>query len=178
MSIVRKLAVLVALAVAANVATVAALPRLINAYVMHRIEQLAGGPNRALAAPRADASARTIVRPSPDLLYTVCVFDLAHGPLRITAPVQESYVSVSGFAADTSNFFAISDADVAAGPDGVKRFDIVVARAGMEILSAGARVVEAPSERGLILFRSLVTSDAQLARLQREFQVRQACRAL
>lgn len=176
MSLARKVALFVVLAAAANVATVAALPWLINAYVMHRIERLAGGPNRALAAPLADASTRTIVRPSPDLLYTACVFDLAHGPLRITAPVQGSYVSVSGFAADTSNFFAISDADVVAGPDGVKRFDIVITRPGMKDLPAGARIVEAPSERGLILFRSLVTSAAERVRLQ-EFQARQECRA-
>ena len=72
---------------AANVATVAALPWLINAFVLHKLERLASGPNRALHAPRADANARTVVRPSPDLLYTVYVFDVSERPLRITAPV-------------------------------------------------------------------------------------------
>lgn len=178
MKVAGKLALFLALALAANLATVAALPRLINAYVMYRIEQLAGGANRALPAPRADASARTVVRPSPDLLYTACVFDLADGPLRITAPVQDRYVSVSGFAADTSNFFAINDGDIEPDAAGRKRFDIVVARAGATGLPAGARVVTAPSERGLILFRSLITRDADVPALQRDFQARQECRSL
>ena len=178
MSLARKLALFLAIAAAANLATVAALPRLINAVVLHRMAQLAGGPNRAMPAPRADASARAVVRPSPDLLYTVCVFDVSERPLRITAPVQDSYVSVSGFAADTDNFFAINDAALEPGPDGVKRFDLVVAKAGATGLPAGARVITAPSDRGLILFRTLITRDADLPRLQRDFQARQECRSI
>ena len=166
-----------AIAAAANLATVMALPRLINAVVLHRMAQLAGGANRALPAPRADASARAVVRPSPDLLYTVCVFDVSERPLHIAAPVQDSYVSVSGFAADTDNFFAINDAELAPGPDGVKRFDLVVAGPGALDAAPGARVITAPSARGLILFRSLITRDSELPRL-REFQARQECAPL
>ena len=178
MSLARKFALFAAIAVTANVATVAALPRLINAFVLHRMEQLAGGPNRAMPAPRADASARAVVRPSPDLLYTVCVFDVSARPLRITAPVPDSYVSVSGFADDTDNFFAINDAELEPGADGVKRFDLVVARAGAADLPAGARVITAPSAKGLILFRSLITRDADLPRLQQDFQARQRCESM
>lgn len=175
MSLARKLTLFLAIAAAANLATVIALPRVINAFVLHRIEQLAGGANRALPASRADASARAVVRPSPDLLYTVCVFDVSAHPLHVTAPVQDGYVSVSGFAADTDNFFAINDAELEQGADGVKRFDLVVARSGVADLPAGARVITAPSDKGLILFRSLITRDADVPRLQQEFQARQRC---
>lgn len=173
MSVLRKLALFVLLALAANTATVASLPWLINTYVLHKVERLAGGANRALPAPRADATARAIVRPSPDLLYTACVFDLSEGPLHITAPVQDGYVSVAGFASDTDNFFAINDAEV--GP--AKRFDIVIARAGFPVDAPGAQLVVAPSDRGLILFRSLITNEAELPRL-REFQAQQVCQPL
>jgi uncharacterized membrane protein len=178
MKIVRAAVLFAGVAVLANVATVAALPWLINAYVMHKLAALAGGANRALHAPRADASARTVVRPSPDLLYTACVFDVSEQPLRITAPVPDSYASVAGFAADTSNFFAVNDAALAPDAGGRKRFDVIVARAGATGLPPGARVVTAPSERGLILFRTLIADDADLPRLQREFQARQECRPL
>lgn len=174
----RKLLVFAAIAVLANVATVAALPWLINAVVVHRLVERSGGYNVAVAWPRADAGARTIVRPSPDLLYTSCAFDVSARPLRITAPVPESYMSISGFAANTDNFFALNDADVAPGPDGRKRFDVVLARAGATGLPDGVRVVTAPTDRGLILFRSLITREADLARLQRDFQERQECRPL
>ncbi len=181
-----------------NGLTVLLLPTAINRLVMHRIaarglegaaepddrpaarirkaEILARrGINVALPAPRADASARTVVRPSPDLLYTACVFDLSKGPLHITAPVQASYMSVSGFAADTSNFFALNDAAMAADSQGQKRLDVVLTRDAGTSIPAGARRILAPSDRGLILFRSLIPEDAALPQLQAEFQTQQRC---
>jgi uncharacterized membrane protein len=171
----RLLALFVTLAAMSNLLTVAALPYLINAYVTHRIAGLAGGYNLALHAPRADAHARAVVRPSPDLLYTACVFDVSEHPLRITAPVQDSYVSISGFAADTCNFFAVNDAAVQIGADGKKYFDLVLIRDGMSGLPPGARVIRAPSTRGLILFRSLITDEGRLGQLQKNFQAQQRC---
>lgn len=178
MTLVRMALVFIVVAAVSNVATVAALPRWVNAVVMHRIAALAGGDNRALHAPRADAQARTVVRPSPDLLYTVCVFDVSERPLRITAPAPDSsYLSIAGFAADTSNFFALNDAALPADDDDGRRFDVILARAGAPGLLDHARVVTAPSDRGLILFRMLITNDAALAHLQ-AFQSQQVCRVL
>ena len=58
----------------------------------------------------ADENARAIVRPSPDLLYAGCAFDLADGPLRIQATVpRDTYWSLSMFAANTDNFFVVND---------------------------------------------------------------------
>lgn len=173
----RKLAAFLVVAALTNLATVAALPWLINAVVVHRLVEQSGGYNVAVAWPRADASARTIVRPSPDLLYTSCAFDVTERPLRITAPVPDSYVSISGFAANTDNFFALNDADVAPGLDGRRQLDVVLARAGATGMPADVHVITAPTTRGLILFRSLITRDADLPALQ-ELQARQLCRPL
>lgn len=174
MSALKRLVLFVVLAALANIATVAALPWLINAYAMHQMAALAGGYNRALPAPRPDARSRTIVRLSPDLLYTSCVFDISEHPLRITAPVPDSYVSISGFAANTDNFFALNDREVQVGVDGKKRLDVVLTRGEAANLPAGARVITAPSDKGVILFRTLITRDADLPRL-REFQLQQRC---
>lgn len=175
MNWLRAIAVFLAIAVLANLATVAALPRLMNAYAMHQIASAAGGTNRALASPRPDASARTIVRLSPDLLYTACAFDVGAQPLRITAPLPGSYASISGFAANTDNFFAVNDASVVSGPDGEKRLDIVLARSADGVHTpAGARLIVAPSTRGVILFRLLITRDEDLPKL-REYQAQQRC---
>lgn len=188
MSVLRKAGLFIAIAVATNLLTVALLPQLINRYVMHRIVQQAleqsprpevlerGGYNVALRAPRATALARTIVRPSPDLLYTACVFDISKRPLRITAPVQDSYVSVSGFDANTNNFFAVNDSTVAPDADGQKHFDLVLAQ-GEIAVPAGARLIVPPSDRGLVLFRSLITGEEHLPRLL-EIQSQQDCRPL
>lgn len=181
-----------------NLLTVLVLPTAINALVMHRIadkgvqgasepdvrpeaqrrkaEVIARqGINVALPAPRADASARTVVRPSPDLLYTACVFDLSKGPLHITAPVQDGYVSVSGFGADSSNFFAVNDRNTPAAADGGKRFDLLLTRDASVRAPAGARVIVSPSTRGLVLFRSLIPDDAALPALIADYQVKQLC---
>ncbi len=181
-----------------NLLTVVALPTVLNHLVVQRIAArgLEGasepdprpaaqtrkaevierrGINVALPAPRADASARTVVRPSPDLLYTACVFDLSAGPLRITAPVQTSYVSISGFGDNTDNFFALNDHSVVVSSDGQKRFDIVLTRDANVSVPPGARAIVAPSTRGLILFRSLITDEAALPSLQNEFQLQQRC---
>lgn len=185
-----------------NLLTVLALPTVINELVMRRIvtQGLAGaatpdprpevaarqetirtrgGINVALSAAPADATARTVVRPSPDLLYTACVFDLSNGPLHLTAPVQASYVSVSGFAADTSNFFSLNDSQISADSSGQKRIDLLLlheADAGASAsVNASTQRVLSPSKRGLILFRSLITNPAALHSLQQQYQSQQRC---
>ncbi len=165
-----------------NTLAVLALPHAVNAFVMQRIVKQAlaeaaipsdeplvqahkqlilerGGINVALPAKRADANARTVVRPSPDLLYTACVFDLSKGPLHVTAPVPDSYLSISGFAADTSNFFAINDRDVAASGDSPRGLDVWLSHAPGAAPS-GSLPIQAPTQRGLVLFRLLVQDRA------------------
>ena len=173
----KQVALFVVLAVLANVLTVAALPSLVNAYVLRQLVERAGGWNTAVAWPRATAESRTIVRPSPDLLYTSCAFDVSARPLRITSPVPGSYVSISGFALNTDNFFAVNDAHAVTGPDGRKRLDVVIARDRMPPGIPGAKLVVAPTSRGLILFRTLITRDADLPKLQ-ALQAQQRCEQL
>jgi len=181
-----------------NVLTVLALPTVVNHLVLGRIvaqglseaakpdprpeaqrrkaEVIArDASNVALPAPRADANARTVVRPSPDLLYTACVFDLSQGPLHITAPIQDGYVSVSGFSADSSNFFAVNDRNTPATADGIKRFDLLLTRRETVAAPAGAKVIVSPSTRGLVLFRSLIPEEAALPTLIADYQVMQRC---
>lgn len=134
-----------------------------------------GGYNVALPAVRATAASKAIVRPSPDLLYTVCLFDLERGPLRVRAPVQDSYLSVSGYADNTDNFFALNDREIAPGADGSRQLDLLIARPGQAVALESVQVIEAPSDRGVILFRSLVTSEAQAARIRDEYQLFQEC---
>lgn len=184
-----------------NVLTVLALPTVVNHMVLRRVvaqglveaakpdarpeaqrrkaEVIArGATNVALPAPRADANARTVVRPSPDLLYTACVFDLSHGPLHITAPVQGGYVSVSGFSADSSNFFAVNDRNTPVAADGRKRFNLLLTRDASVTAPEGARVIVSPSTCGLVLFRSLIADDTTLPQLTADYQVNQRCNPL
>lgn len=175
----RAILLLAGIAAAANVLTVLVAPRAIHALVAHRIAARAAadglaGVNRALPAPRADADSRTVVRPSPDLLYTACLFDVSQRPLHITGPIPHSYASLSGFAANTDNFFALSDAEVKGEP---RRFNVVLALQPPTGVPPGARLVIAPSARGLILFRTLIPDEASLPAL-RVLQREQRCEPL
>ena len=120
------------------------------------------GFSTALHAPRADASARTVVRPSPDLIYTVCAFDVSEHPLKISAPVPaDTYFSLSMFGDNTDNFFVVNDSQLE--KDSVS---VVLMKPGSEVSElGGAPVVIAPSVRGVILFRTLIASEDRFEEL-------------
>jgi uncharacterized membrane protein len=151
-------ALALAVAAAVHLATIWALPRLIVAVVLRKLPA-----HGILHAPLPDARWRTIVMPSPDLLYSACAFDVGEQPLLITALVPDAYWSVSLYADDTDNFFALDDRR--APPAGQVR--LIVAREGAEVLALDAVVVRAPSRRGLAIFRQLVTDRAQLPSAER-----------
>ncbi|MCU0670784.1 MAG: DUF1254 domain-containing protein [Myxococcota bacterium] len=149
-----------ALAAAVHLAVVWSVPRVIMAEAMRRMIE-AGGVNAAHFPPRVDATSRAIVRPSPDLLYASCAFDLGDGPVRLTADVPDAgYWSLSLFAANTDNFFVVDDRD--AGGDGA-RVDLVLVKAGAQANAPpGARVVEAPTTRGIVLTRTLIDGEERV----------------
>ena len=119
-------------------------------------------PNTIFHNPPVTADSREVVRPSPDLLYSGCPFNLSDGPLRVTAPVSETYYSVSAFAENTDNFFAINDRQMKGQP-----LRLVVVGPGQQYQAkAGERVVQSPTTLGTMIFRMLITDRKKLAALQ------------
>lgn len=90
-----------------------AIPGMIMDKAMTRIATAGGNAGGVLHAPRTTPENQTIVRPSPDILYSVCTYDLADGPLAVTAPwpADGNYASVSFYDARTNNFAVVSDRD-------------------------------------------------------------------
>ena len=153
---VRWLLVTAALAVLVHVATVVALPYVIMRAVMN---QAPDGRNQASRPPLATAASRAIVRPSPDLAYTFCAFDVAERPLRVRARVADGYTSLSMFAANTDNFFARNDRQAVDGTIEV----LLVGPDAAPLAAGGREVVVAPSPRGVILVRRVVESPQHFA---------------
>ncbi len=77
--------------------TLVETPNLLMRLATWRVAK-AGSINHLLQTPLATAQSRAIVRPSPDLAYSSCPFDLSNGPVLIdVAPVPAPYWSLSVF---------------------------------------------------------------------------------
>ena len=134
------------------------LPRVVMMRAFDRL----GAVNAMHVGKRPTAAARAIVRPSPDMIYATCPYDLSKGPLRVTAPViHTSYWSISAFDANTNNFFVKNDQQTPA-----YSLELVVVERGQawpKLDAATERVILfSPSGKGLILIRAVIDDDQHL----------------
>jgi uncharacterized membrane protein len=143
-------------AIIAHLALVWATPRLIMRHVMNSPEAIEMNMlNNAAFPPPVDASSRRVVMPSPDLLYSVCVFDVSKGPVRVTAqPGLKTYWSIALYGSNSDNFFVINDREAGNAP-----VDLWLVSEGPNAadptVPTGAKVVVTPSEKGFLLMRVL-----------------------
>lgn len=127
------------------------IPGFIMSRAMDRIENSGAVINSVTHVPPVTEASRNVVRPSPDILYSVCAFDLSEGPLLIQArwPRSGSYASISLYDSRTNNIFTLSDRDADRAPA------IWLDRSGAATVPAGAIAVQSPTETGLVLYRSI-----------------------
>ena len=122
--------------------------------------------NRFYHASRMTSASRDVVRPSPDLLYSLAAFDVSKAPLKISAQVPDTYWSLSFYATNTDNFFVVNDREL----DSKKAEFLLVGPKTPVPESGDAKVVVAPTERGAVLIRMLITDENRvndLIRLQK-----------
>ena len=156
------LVVALLLGAAAWHATLVAAPDMLMRLALQRVSK-AGGENRFSHAPLATAASRAIVRPSPDLAYSSCPFDLSKGPLLIDAvPVLAPYWSLSVF--DTHTDVAL----VRNGATAKYRPFRVAILAADQTAPAGYEAVHVHGTRGIALIRILVDDRARFAAIDKE----------
>lgn len=152
------------------------LPYLIMSRAINGIAKKAGGFNAPMSTSLPDASSRDIVKPSPDLLYTACAFDITDGPILVGGTPSQEYWSMALYASNTDNFFVINDRQAQGGPA-----FIVIATLRMRdripVQHKSLKVVEPPSNKGIVLFRYLVLDQEELA-IAKEAQITAVCRRL
>jgi len=132
-------------------------PYVIMGGAMRKISGNGRAVNQFVFGPRTTEASRGIVRPSPDLAYASCVYDLSKGPLRVHAAPWTNYMSISVFQANSDNIFVLNDRQA---PTGI---DFVLARKG-QTAPAGAHVIISPSARGIILDRRLAPTADEIAK--------------
>jgi uncharacterized membrane protein len=141
-----------------HILTVMVFPRALMIAFDRKGKALGQVPNVLYHSTRVTAASRTVVSPSPDLLYSACSYDVSKAPLRISASVPDTYWSLSFFAPNTDNFFVINDRQVKGN-----RVDIILVGPGISFKNPGnAQVVTSPSSRGVALIRILITDESRI----------------
>ena len=156
----RRLAPLLIVATAAlgsYYATLAATPYALMRLAEAKLTKTAP-VNHFTHTPPVRADRQFVVRPSPDLLYSVCPYDLSAGPLEVTAvPVPGRYSSISVFDARTDNAFVRNDEEMAG-----KSMRVVLALEGQAV-PAGVETVRVRYATGIILQRVLLADPSEAA---------------
>lgn len=145
------------LALGAYHLTIALLPRVVMHFAIARVSQGAG-VNAFFAAPLATDRSRAIVRPSPDLAYSSCPFDLSDGPVVVTIPaIPAPYWSLSVFDARTDVAFVRNNVEANGQP-----VRIAIAMAGQPVPD-GMQAVRVDDARGIALLRVLIQDRTRFA---------------
>ena len=128
------------------------VPNLVMELLYHR----AGATtqyNTLSVNPRPDETMRAVVRPSPDLIYANCIYNLEDGPLVIEAPVPERYWSMQFYQMNTDNYAGITNQrDERSRIGSVARVTLV----GPDHTPGDfpGVVVQSPTQRGIMLLRA------------------------
>jgi uncharacterized membrane protein len=157
-TLVRWLIVTLLIAAAVHVGAVLAAPNVIMGKAIARVAEGAGGANLFNRQPRVTPDSRAIVRPSPDLAYLSCAYDLSDGPVRIRIAPWDDYVSLSLFADNTDNFFTINDRAMRGA-----MYEVALVQKGKPAPEGAAHVVESPSVTGIALERRLAPNAERFA---------------
>lgn len=149
-----------AAAFAGYVLTMNTIPNVIMGKAIERVSQDGKAFNRWNHGPRTTEKSRAIVRPSPDLAYSSCAYDVSKGPVRITVNPWTDYYSLSLYQANTDNFWVKNDREV-----GGKPITIVLISKDMKVkVAAGTEVVTSPSLQGIALVRRLAPTAEAFAK--------------
>lgn len=158
-------------AIAAYQVTLVETPRILMRLAIARVAKGAGF-NALYAAPLATAEARAIVRPSPDLAYSSCPYDVSKGPVLVEVPTMPApYWSLSVFDARTDTAFVRNN--LQAGGQSIRIAIIAKGNQG----PAGYEPVPVEGAKGVGLVRILVPDRNAFAAID---QARKAasCRAM
>ncbi len=132
------------------------LATLVPNLIMERLYSKGGervGYNQLAVGSRPDEASRDVVRPSPDLLYALCVYNLEQGPVKVKASVPERYWSMQFYQMNTDNFAGITN-------QREQRFrvgtEVEVTLIGPDASKAEytGQVIQSPTTRGIMLLRA------------------------
>ncbi len=147
--------------------TLRATPSVIMNKAMQKMQERGVPIHKFVLGERTTPQTQTVVRPSPDLAYSICMYDFTKSkqPLEIKAAYWRDYGSISFFDARTNNF-----STVRVGVDGDERpASVLLMAQGIEAPANrpnNEQQIISPTARGLVLIRRLAPSAETYARVQ------------
>ena len=114
--------------------------------------------NQWVFQPPITDNSTDVVRPAPDDIYSLLVYDVSQYPLHITSMTTQ-YWTISGFAMNTDNFFNLTSSQTKANP-----VEIVFVSKGMKYSdpTGKAQVVTVPSDKGILMITMVLPNQAAL----------------
>jgi len=144
--------VLLLSALIGHFAVLRAVPVVIMNKAMASMEARGIQLHKFTLVPRSTPQTQSVVRPSPDLAYSICLYDLKDDEtLRVFAAPYEGYASVSFFDAQTNNFATVR---VGAGENHAGK-EILLFSPDAKLTEMDGSEVSTPTSRGIILIRRL-----------------------
>ncbi|GMG87405.1 DUF1254 domain-containing protein [Biformimicrobium ophioploci] len=147
-------------AVLVHVAVIFSMPKFIMGGLWEgAVKGEKAAVNRFLAADKASAENRRVVRPSPDLLHSTCLVDLSSGPVMLEGEWLAGYWSLQLYDMRASNFASMTNLEGRGSAAQLKspgtfKVALVPTPAGRaELESQGYRVFEVAGERAIALVR-------------------------
>jgi uncharacterized membrane protein len=116
------------------------------------------GYNQLVVSQVPDESSRTVVRPSPDLLYASCIYNLEDGPIVIEAPIPARYWSMQFYQMNTDNYAGITNQrDERHRVGSVVKVTLI--STDESLANYTGEVIQSPTQRGMVLLRASAIGD-------------------
>ncbi|MCB1687568.1 MAG: DUF1254 domain-containing protein [Halioglobus sp.] len=134
-----------------------ALPSLVmeTLYALGTKQQ---GYNQLAISELPDEEFRTIVRPSPDLLYASCFYNLENGPVVIEAHIPSRYWSMQFYQMNTDNYAGITNQRDERYRTG-STVNVTLIGSDESPNDFAGEVIQSPTQRGIMLLRASAIGD-------------------
>ena len=115
-----------------------------------------------LRTDTANSDTRGLKRPSSDIMYSICTYDVKYKPLIITSSIPDSYWSISFYSDNTDNFVTLNDHDI---ENNYLKIYLAGVNSEPKKVSNGT-VVVSPTDTGYALVRMFVGNGEDLQNLK------------
>lgn len=159
-SLFKKIIMLVLVGFSLHIAIIYFTPNLVFKYISRNwVEENMFNNSFARNLPTSDFT--EVIRPSADLLYGGCGYDVTYFPLVIETDVPETYWSISFFSENTDNFSTINENSHNFGK---LRIYLFGPESKPTKINDGF-VVVSPTDKGLVLMRQFAGNRSNLDEL-------------